>query len=82
MESKRRIIDMHTHAFPDAIADRAITQLCAEGNVRACLDGRVSSLIASMDTAGIEKSVLCSIATRPRQLLSSQSLGILDFDAL
>lgn len=65
------IIDFHTHAFPDALADRAIKSLLEEGqkmyNVRAYLDGRVSSLLASMDQNNIERSVICSIATRPSQ---------------
>lgn len=35
--------------------------------VTAFLDGRLSSLLSSMDAAGIEKSVICSIATKPGQ---------------
>jgi predicted TIM-barrel fold metal-dependent hydrolase len=63
-----RIIDFHTHAFPDALAERAMAQLLSETDeVRSFLDGKVSSLIASMDTSGIEASVLCSIATKPSQ---------------
>jgi len=63
-----RIIDFHTHAFPDALADRAMAQLLSETDqVRPFLDGKVSSLIASMDANGIETSVLCSIATKPSQ---------------
>ena len=62
------IIDFHTHAFPDALAHRAVAQLLSEaGEVRSFLDGKVSSLIASMDANGIEASVLCSIATKPSQ---------------
>ena len=62
------IIDFHTHAFPDEIADRAMETLLAEAtDVTAYLDGKVSSLITSMDLCGIEKSVLCNIATRPAQ---------------
>ena len=65
---ERRIIDFHTHAFPDALAGRAMAHLCAETDqVTAHLDGRLSSLLASMDAAGIETSVLCSIATKPSQ---------------
>jgi uncharacterized protein len=62
------ITDFHTHAFPDPLADRAIRTLEAETDgVKAKLDGRVSSLLASMDRAGIDRSVICSIATRPEQ---------------
>ncbi|HOT72637.1 MAG TPA: TatD family hydrolase [Anaerohalosphaeraceae bacterium] len=64
---KRRIIDFHTHAFPDFLADRAMAQLHSECDIQSYLDGRVSSLLRSMDEAGIEKSVLCNIATRPSQ---------------
>ena len=63
-----RIIDFHTHAFPDALAERAVTQLLSEADqVRSFLDGKVSSLIASMDAHGVEASVVCSIATKPSQ---------------
>jgi hypothetical protein len=62
------ITDFHTHAFPDALATRAIRALEAETDrVKARLDGRISSLLRSMDYAGIRRSVICSIATKPEQ---------------
>jgi predicted TIM-barrel fold metal-dependent hydrolase len=62
----KKIIDFHTHAFPDALAERAMAQLLSETDqVRSFLDGKLSSLIASMDANGIQTSVLCSIATKP-----------------
>jgi predicted TIM-barrel fold metal-dependent hydrolase len=61
------IIDFHAHAFPDALAARAISQLEHGGGVKAFLDGRVGALLASMDDAGIGTSVICSIATKPEQ---------------
>lgn len=61
------VIDFHTHAFPDELAERAIRSLEIEGEIRAFHDGRVSSLLASMDSSGIETSVVCSIATKPSQ---------------
>src|SRR5450759_3600527 len=60
------IIDFHTHAFPDEVAGGAIRALEKSG-VTAPLDGRVSSLLTSMDRLGVEKSILCSIATKPAQ---------------
>ena len=70
------IIDFHTHAFPDSLADRAIATLEKEADYvwRAKLDGRVSSLLTSMETAGIQRSVVCPIATKPEQFD-----GILDW---
>jgi len=61
------IIDFHAHAFPDALAARAISRLEHGGEMKAFLDGRVSSLLGSMDSAGIGVSVICSIATKPEQ---------------
>jgi uncharacterized protein len=63
----RQIIDTHAHAFPDALADRAISHLEHEGGVKAFLDGRVSSLLGSMDRAGVGVALVCSIATKPEQ---------------
>lgn len=63
----KKIIDFHTHAFPDALAERAMRSLEDEGGIKAHLDGKITSLLRSMDANGIEKSVICSIATRPSQ---------------
>jgi uncharacterized protein len=65
---RHRTIDFHTHAFPDALAPRAMKMLLAEApGIRAYLDGTVADLLRSMDQAGIEKSVVCCIATKPEQ---------------
>lgn len=63
------ITDFHTHAFPDGIAERAIATLSeqAESDGEARLDGTLGALLESMDAAGIERAVLCSIATKPEQ---------------
>ncbi|HOV77143.1 MAG TPA: amidohydrolase family protein [Sedimentisphaerales bacterium] len=63
-----RIVDFHTHAFPDSLAARAIKTLLDEApGIRAYLDGTTGDLLRSMDRIGIEKSVVCCIATRPEQ---------------
>lgn len=64
------IIDFHTHAFPDTVAVKAIPTLEKVGNISAHTKGTVDALLESMDNAGIEKSVICSIATRPEQFES------------
>ncbi|NCC53238.1 MAG: amidohydrolase [Spartobacteria bacterium] len=61
------IVDFHAHAFPDSLAEKAMTALQDGCDVPAVLDGRTDSLLHSMDEAGIEKAVICSIATRPKQ---------------
>lgn len=61
------IIDFHTHAFPDSVAEKAIPSLEKEGEIRAHTAGTIPSLLASMDRAGIDRSIICSIATRPEQ---------------
>ena len=61
------IIDFHAHAFPDQVAASAIPYLEEEGDVKARHDGRVTSLLNLMDREGVDKSIICSIATRPLQ---------------
>lgn len=60
-------IDIHTHAFPDALAGRAIPFLEAEAFWPAVADGTTTALLAGMDQAGVEVSVICNIATKPSQ---------------
>lgn len=68
------IIDFHTHAFPDALAPRAVKAL-EDGIERAQgyaalkpkTDGTVSALRESMRKNGIDKSVVMPIATKPSQ---------------
>jgi len=64
------IIDIHTHAFPDEIAGHAVSFLETEGNIKAFLDGKIASLLKSMDAAGIDISVVASISTKPSQFNS------------
>jgi uncharacterized protein len=64
----QRIIDFHTHAFPDALAHRAMRALMDEApGIKSYLDGTVGSLLRSMDDAGIDIAVICCIATKPAQ---------------
>ncbi|NLG83796.1 MAG: amidohydrolase family protein [Firmicutes bacterium] len=63
------IIDFHTHCFPDEIAVYAVPKLAgmAPEGIRAFLDGRLTSLLASMEKAGIAVCVVQHIATKPKQ---------------
>ena len=64
------IIDFHTHAFPQKIAESAIAALKASSKVPAYRQGTAESLVASMRSAGIDRSVLLPIATKPSQVVS------------
>ncbi len=63
------VVDFHTHAFPDQLAAEALDRLQEHsGDYRAHHDGTIRGLLASMDRAGIEKAVVVSIATKPKQV--------------
>jgi len=62
------LIDFHTHAFPDAIAPRAMETLSyAAGGLKPQTEGTLSSLKERMDTDGVDMAVVLSIATNPAQ---------------
>jgi predicted TIM-barrel fold metal-dependent hydrolase len=65
-----RVIDFHTHAFPDSLAEHTVPKLCAFAGVEATLDGKISSLTAEMERLGIEAAVVLTIATKPTQFES------------
>ena len=67
-------IDFHTHAFTDAIAERAIGKLAdtlMNADYRAkeppVTNGTVGQLLQRMDEWGVDKSVILPIATKPSQ---------------
>ncbi len=65
------IIDFHTHAFPDKIAEKAMTNLShASGGLVPCTDGTAGGLLLSMDKGGVDSSVVLSIATNEGQMHS------------
>jgi predicted TIM-barrel fold metal-dependent hydrolase len=64
------IIDIHTHAFPDEIAPRAIEALSKCSGVAPNTDGTLAGLSDSMRRAGISKSIVAPIATKPAQVAS------------
>jgi predicted TIM-barrel fold metal-dependent hydrolase len=70
------IIDFHAHVFPDQVAASAIPYLEEEGDVKALHDGRLTSLLEIMNRDNVEKSVICSIATRPSQFAAILSWSV------
>ncbi len=67
----KMIWDFHTHAFPDALAPRAIEGLAATAaycGYTPHTDGTVTGLLSAMDKGGVTRAVVCNIATNPRQM--------------
>ena len=64
------ITDFHTHTFPDAIAQRAIAGMQANSHAAAFSSGTLEGLLASMDAAGIGRSVVLPVATNPLKISS------------
>lgn len=64
------IIDFHTHIFPEAIAAKSIAVLEKRSGVNAATDGTLEGLLASMDTDGIDLSVIQPVVTKPSQFHS------------
>ena len=64
------IIDSHTHIFPDAIAERAITTLESTSGEKAVIGGTLCDLINMMNRSGIDKSVVLPVITKPEQFES------------
>lgn len=63
------IIDFHTHAFSDAVADKAFRSLVRNsgGAYKPVRDLTRGSLIDYMDKHGIDKSVVLNVVTKPSQ---------------
>lgn len=61
------IIDFHTHVFPDRIAERTLKALQSPPDVVPHTDGTISGILDSMQTAGIDKSVILPVNTRTGQ---------------
>jgi predicted TIM-barrel fold metal-dependent hydrolase len=63
-----RIVDVHTHAFPDSLAEKAMANLQkGNGPYKSFTNGTIGGLLASMDQAGIHSSFVLNIATKPEQ---------------
>ncbi len=63
------VIDFHTHVFPDEIAAGVVETLRSRTRERVdpAGDGTMAQLMTQMNAAGIDRAVLCPIATKPEQ---------------
>lgn len=70
------LTDFHTHAFPDKLAGRAIASLQKDIDRAPLTDGTVSGLLAAMESWGVDRAVICNIATNPKQTCNVNSFAI------
>lgn len=70
------IIDFHTHAFPATIAARALTTLSGAIQKKPLTDGTPDSLISRLDEYGVDRAVVCNIATNAKQTTSVNNFAI------
>lgn len=70
------IIDIHTHTFPDRIAQGAIKSLSHEAHILPHTDGTMQGLLSSMEEAGVDISVVMPVATSPEQVVKINNTSI------
>ncbi len=70
------IIDFHTHCFPDELAPKALGKLSAPAGRLPCTDGTANGSINKMKESEVDISVVCSIATNPRQQHKVNSFAV------
>ena len=63
------VVDFHSHDFPDAIAPRAMAGMCrmTAGTLWPSGDGTEANHLAALECAGVDRAVVCPIATKPAQ---------------
>lgn len=62
------IIDFHTHIYPEPSASKTLTAVQSRAGISCFSDGTQQGLVQSMDKAGIDLSVVCSVATKPEMV--------------
>ena len=62
------IIDIHTHTFPEKIAEKTVEDLSRLSHSEPFTGGSDAALLESMERAGIDHSVILPVATKPSQV--------------
>jgi predicted TIM-barrel fold metal-dependent hydrolase len=62
------LIDCHTHAFADKIADKAVSQLISYYKIPTSFGGRLQNLCTVANEANLDALVLLVAATKPEQV--------------
>ena len=72
---ERRIIDFHTHAFPDKIAQKTITYLAQKAGIPPYSDGTFGGLCHVLADAGVTTGVVLPVVTKSEQFASILSFA-------
>ena len=67
IQDKDMLIDFHTHSFPDELAGKVIPKIADKAAIRYYTEATNTSLLESMQNAGIDMSVILPVVTRPSQ---------------
>ena len=67
-DRRRRVIDFHTHVFPEKAAARVVEALTSHYGVAPLFEPTIPRLLELMDAAGIDKAVTAPVAPRPDQV--------------
>lgn len=67
---KYYVIDSHCHVYPQKIASAAVGATDAFYGVKSCFDGSTDTLLSQMSTTGVDRALIQSVATTPRQVKS------------
>lgn len=70
------VIDFHTHIFPDFLAEKTINLLSERAGIPAFSMGDIKTTLSSMDEAGVDISVVLSIATNAKQMTNVNNFAI------
>ncbi|WP_272699663.1 amidohydrolase family protein [Desulfovibrio sp. Fe33] len=69
-------IDIHTHAFHNKIADKAVHHLVDHYGITPVGTGKADDLIERLDRAGLDKAVVLAAATSPSQVIPANNWAI------
>ena len=68
-----KIINNHCHIYPEKIVTAAVGATDRFYGINSVYDGRIDTLINEGTAAGIDKFMVCSVATTPKQVRSINS---------
>lgn len=71
------VIDFHIHCFPDNLAAKAMEKLIGTSDLVSYTDGTAADSIKVMKECGVDKAVVCNIATNPKQQANVNKFAIM-----